>query len=317
MPDNRISEVSRLEIGGIQQGIAVSGDPSKPALLVLHGGGMPLPGVASKSRYKALAEHFLLIFWDQRGTGISSSTELTKDQLRLSVFVDDVSEITNYVKQKYDKDKIFLLGHSWGSMIALAVIRSNPQDYLAYIGVAQQISVQHSDAAIYTELLENPDTNQLTKLHELGSPPYAHVEDWLGLREIVARNSGLVSGRGDIGMLGLLARMLGSFAFNSDYSIIEPFRMQSKMNAVLSGIYDDMIAFDERNLNSVAIPVALFHGKYDLNSDPAIAKSWYDSLNAPAKRFVEFEDSAHMLMWEQPQKFEREVINTFLNWKRE
>jgi pimeloyl-ACP methyl ester carboxylesterase len=314
VPDDQIVEVHRLEIGGIQQGIAISGDPSRPALLILHGGGLPLPGVASKERYRLLADHFLLIFWDQRGTGISSNDQLTKDQFRLSRFVDDVAEITDYVKRKYNKDRIFLLGHSWGSMIALAVIQSNPQDYIAYIGVAQQINLRNSDAAIYKKLLDDPDTKQLKALNKIGPPPYDKVEDWLTLRETVARNNGLVSGRGDIGMLGLLARMLGSFTFNSDYSFTEPFRIQSRMNTTLDFIYDDMIAFNESKSTSVAIPVVLFHGSYDLNSDPAIARSWYDELKAPAKRFVEFDKSAHMIMWEQPHEFELQVINSLSDY---
>ena len=311
MPVNTISNVRTINLGGVPQAIAVSGNPSKPALLILHGGGLPLPGVASRTCFKLLSENFLVVYWDQRGTGKSYSDLLSRDEMRLGNYLEDVAELTEYSKQQFNKDKIYLLGHSWGSMIGLVSVMNNPDSYYAYIGVSQQISVQRSDLEVFDELLEGSATIQSGKLKAIGSPSYDTVDEWLKLREIAARNGGLVSGQGDIGMIGMLRRMLGGFMFNADYSIFEPFRVQSKMTATMENIYGDMIAFDVSEANEFSIPITLFHGSHDLNSHISIAKEWFEKLRAPSKKFVEFRKSAHMIMWEEPEKFQQEIIQTF------
>lgn len=309
MPNRDTSEVEQLEIGHVPQGIAVSGNPENPVLLILHGGGLPLPGVASKSRYPFLQKHFLLIFWDQRGTGRSTHESLNTDNMRIENFINDVEEMTQYIKAHYSKEKIYLLGHSWGSMLGLASVMRKPDNYYGYVGVSQQINLSQSDDLVFAELSRYADKASLSKkLSLLGSPPYESVSDWLALREMVARNGGLVSGQGEIGMFGMLRRMFGSFMFNRDYDRFEVFRIQRNMNFVMEHTYRDMMAFDLSGLASLEIPVLLIHGRHDLNSHPQIAKDWLAQLRAPSKKWVELEHSAHMPMWEEPSTFQRQVI---------
>lgn len=311
----QLSQVSMIEIGGIKQGIAITGNVENPALLILHGGGLPLPGVASRQNYPLLAERYLLIFWDQRGVGTSSDKELPLRELRLQRYLDDIEELTEYVKKEFNKSKIFLLGHSWGSMLGLAAVADHPEDYFAYIGVSQQIDVNASDRQVYTILDQVEDgekpSSVTKKLRQIGRPPYESVADWLLLRELVARSGGLVSGKGEVGMLGMLSRMMGSFMWNRDFPWFEVFRFQKKMNSTLASVYPDMLAYDQTSLDLIEIPVALFHGQYDLNALPAIAEAWLSNLMAPDKQFVEFSDSAHMPMWEEPEKFQQQVIDFF------
>lgn len=309
LPNQHIAEVEQLEIGNIPQGIAISGNPENPALLILHGGGLPLPGVASKSNYPLLQEHFLLIFWDQRGAGRSTHQSLNTGNMSIENFLSDVEELTEYVKTRFNKEKLYLLGHSWGSMIGLASVVRNPDNYYAYVGVSQQINLRESDDLVFAELSRRADQASLSKkLNQLGPPPYESVGDWLALRELVARNGGMVSGQGEVGMFGMLGKMFGSFMFNRDYGWFELFRIQRNMNFVMEHTYSDIKAFDMSAVNTLEIPILLLHGSNDLNSHPQVAKDWLEQLNAPNKNWVDLERSAHMPMWEEPDTFQRLVI---------
>ena len=315
VPKGQIQEIETLNIGGINQYIYHSGDPTKPVLLILHGGGLPLPGIASKNRYQTLSENFLVVYWDQRGTGLSTSDKLNKTNMRLIDYVNDVKEITAHLKSRYGREKIYLLGHSWGSMIGLEVIENAANDYYAYIGLSQQINLGNSDSAVYEELIgrleaEGNETG-MTQLRDLGAPPYKNVSDWLLLREIVAQNKGLVSGMGDIGMLGMVAEMVGGFIWNFDYPWFETFRINGNMNRTMENIYDEMMAYNRSGLNRLTIPTAFIHGKHDLNSHPQPLRKWYASLESPQKQLLEFSQSAHMPMWEEKAKFQEEVVKFF------
>lgn len=311
LPMDQIRSVDTISIGGIPQGIAVSGNPAKPALLILHGGGLPLPGVASKNEYSILSDNFLVVYWDQRGAGRSVHRELNASNMKISNFLADVQEITEYVKREYSKEKLYLLGHSWGSMLGMRSVLEHPENYHAYVGVSQQIQVTSSDELVYRNLhalaINQGNKSLLRKLDELGLPPY-QLEDWLRLRESVGRSNGLVSGKGEVGLFGMLSKMFGSYLGNPDYDLFEMFRVQRNMNTVMSYIYDDMLAYDMAKVRSLEVPVILFQGKYDLNSHPDIARGWFDNLQSPDKTWISFEASAHMPMWEESEKFQMELV---------
>jgi len=308
---NQIRSLDLIAIGGISQGIAVSGDPAKPALLILHGGGLPLPGVASRKDYSLLSENFLLVFWDQRGTGKSAHSQLNAKTMSIGKFLADVQEITEYIKRTYNKDKLYLLGHSWGSMLGMLSVIEHPENYYAYAGVSQQIHVSSSDEQVYRDLysqaINQGNTSLQRKLDDLGPPPY-QLNNWLQLRELVARSNGLVSGQGEIGLFGMLARMFGSYLANRDYGLFEMFRVQRNLNTVMSYIYDDMISYDMRKVSSLEVPVILFQGKHDLNSHPDIARKWFEKLHSTDKTWIDFDASAHMPMWEESEKFQLELL---------
>ncbi|MFT7651905.1 MAG: pimeloyl-ACP methyl ester carboxylesterase [Limisphaerales bacterium] len=308
---SQILSVDLIHIGGISQGIAVSGNPAKPALLILHGGGLPLPGVASKNDYSVLSENFLVVYWDQRGAGRSAQGGLNVNNMKIDNFLADVQEISEYIKMEYDKEKLYLLGHSWGSMLGMRSVLEHPENYYAYVGVSQQLKVTSSDELVYRDLrtiaMSQNNKSLSRKLEKLGPPPY-QLDDWMLLRALVARSNGLVSGEGEIGLFGMLRKMFGSYLGNRDYGLFEVFRVQRNMNTVLSYIYNDMLAYDMTKVSSLEVPVLLFQGKHDLNSHPDISRMWFDGLDSSDKTWISFDDSAHMPMWEEPEKFQLELV---------
>ena len=129
------SQVSleQVELGGVGQWILIRAqDPVKPVLLILHGGpgGAQLPWV-DLFQPVALEENFTVVHWDQRGAGKPFHAELTMEDLQVGDFVADTLELTDLLRDRFDQDKIFLTGHSWGSALGFLTLMENSEPFHA------------------------------------------------------------------------------------------------------------------------------------------------------------------------------------------
>src|SRR5699024_622977 len=91
--------------------------------------------------------------WEQRGAGMSFNSK-TQGPLTLERYIADTLEVTKYLKKEYKKEKIYLFGHSWGSLLASLVASLNPEHYYAYIGAGQMGRHKESNEDTYHYLLE-------------------------------------------------------------------------------------------------------------------------------------------------------------------
>lgn len=163
-----------ISLNEYDQWISVSGDSNKPLLLVLHGG----PGTPCMSLFrkwnKPLLDDFLVVTWDQRGTGRSFDKMLDKATLSVSQLVKDTHQLTNYLKDTYKKEKIYLMGHSFGATLGLKVVHESPEDYYAYFGVSQFVNARKNEASCYKWLLEEAtkrkDKGAIKVLKKIGAP---------------------------------------------------------------------------------------------------------------------------------------------------
>ena len=131
-----IAEFVTVKLNGFDQSILIrSKDINKPVLLYLHGGpgGSVLPFL-KYMQTSQLEDNFVMVQWDQRGTGNSYSDKLTKDDMHVENFVEDVKVLTDYLRDRFKQKKIFMLGHSWGSALVFLTIKKYPEKYHAYIG---------------------------------------------------------------------------------------------------------------------------------------------------------------------------------------
>ncbi len=151
-----LAEKTFLEIGGLRQGMFIrSENPANPVILFLHGGpGSPeLPMIIPAEHPERLEKYFTVCYWDQRGAGMSFDESLTSADAALERYVEDTRDVTEYLRERFGVDKIYLAGHSWGSYLGVKVIEAYPELYAAYIGIGQVTRQQESERLAYDYML--------------------------------------------------------------------------------------------------------------------------------------------------------------------
>ncbi len=136
--DNSISEYREIELGKTRQSILIRGkDRTNPVLLYIHGG----PGDPETSfivpYQKEWEEYFTVVNWDQRGSGRSYDKNLEEGTLTTEQICSDAIELTKYLKEEFQVDKLYMVCHSYGTYVGMKCIQRNPKDYYAYVGMGQ------------------------------------------------------------------------------------------------------------------------------------------------------------------------------------
>ena len=139
-----VSEKVWIDINGIKQGMFIRGeDIQNPVLLYLHGGpGTPLfQFISYLEKEERLERYFTVCYWDQRGAGMTYDKSTDPTTMTVDQLVEDTREVTEYLKSRFGQNKIYLLGHSWGSYLGVKTIEKYPENYLAYIGIGLAIAL--------------------------------------------------------------------------------------------------------------------------------------------------------------------------------
>lgn len=310
-----IAVIEKVKINGIDQGIIIRGrDTTKPVLLYLHGGpGSPeFPFIRHFN--SKIEDIFLVCYWDQRGAGLSYFENIPPESMTLSQFVDDAAEVTRYLIKKFHREKIYLLGHSWGSMLGSYTINKYPELYYAFISAGQVAKQDRSEIISYNFALsrarEVKDKKAIKVLETMGPPPYSDpdksLKNLMKERKYVARYGGSIK-QGNFYLKAMEA------LFNCrEYSVKDKINYIKGMGISLKQLWDPVMKSDLfRDIPSQKIPVFIIQGTSDYQTAYFVAKEYFDSLRAPEKRFFPFENSAHSPNFEEPSKFE-EILKGIL-----
>lgn len=302
--NNSIASIQKVEIGGIEQYIMIRGrDIDNPILLFLHGG----PGYAqisyARKYQKELEDSFIVVNWDQRGAGKSFSFNIPKDSMNKEQFIEDGKELIDYLCKKYNKEKIYLVGHSWGSELGLYIVERYPEKISAFISIGQVVNGIDNEVVSYDYVVEmaQKDNNKkaLKDLEKIGRPPYKNiVSDTATQRKWLEKYGGVerkVNTRKDI---------ILSCLFSPEYTGIDgiKYALGNKFTAdAMWGQNNDLDFI--RDLPEVNVPVYFCVGRYDYNTPSILVENYYNHLIAPKKEIIWFEESAHFPHFEEPEKF--------------
>jgi pimeloyl-ACP methyl ester carboxylesterase len=145
---NSVAELDRLKIGGVYQYVLIRGDDTaNPVLLFLHGGpGMPMMYLAYRFQ-RPLEAKFIVVQWDRRGAGKSYDPRIATSSMSLKQEMSDTRELVNYLRARFHKRRIYLVGHSYGTLLGVLVVQHYPQLFLAYVGIGQLACSQAQNAA--------------------------------------------------------------------------------------------------------------------------------------------------------------------------
>jgi pimeloyl-ACP methyl ester carboxylesterase len=306
---NSISEKNRVNINGVEQGMFIkSKDVNNPVLLFVHGGpGMPEYWLTQ--RYPThLEDYFTVVWWEQRGAGLSYNPDIAPETMTAAQFMSDTLAVTNYLRERFGQEKIFLMAHSWGSYIGIQAAAQEPDLYHAYIGMGQVSYQIQSEQLAYEYALEqykeNGNIGMVQKLE--AAPPTMTVPlsaNYEALRDAYMHGIGIGTTR-DMNSV-VTGIFLPSWQFR-EYTISEKvnlWRGKIFSRSREFNLWDEMQATDLTQLvASLEIPVYFFHGQYDYTCAYPLARNYFEKIEAPVKGFYTFEQSAHSPLFEEPAK---------------
>ena len=289
-----------------------SKNKKNPVLLYLHGG---LPDYFLSRKYPTgLEDNFTIVWWEQRGFGLSYSAGIPPETRNLDQMICDTKEITNYLRTRFGQEKIYLMGRSGGSYIGIQTAVRAPELYHAYIGVGQMSDHFKSERLAYEYMLkeyrEQGNRKMVRKLE--ASPvtdciPYGYLK----LRDEAMHCLGIGTTRD---MNSVISGMFLPSLTCREYTFKEKFNLwRGKAQSGVHPLWNEMIATDlTKEVNKLNIPVYFFHGIYDYTVSYPLAKKYFEALHAPMKGFYTFEQSAHSPMFEEPQRvkeiFESDIL---------
>lgn len=316
---NSIASLEKITLGGEDQWLIIRGeDVNKPVLLFLSGG----PGASEAARVlrfnRELEKHFVVVIWEQRGCGKSYPSLNPKSALTVDQYTSDVIELSEMLRARFDEKKIYLVGHSWGTIFGTRAVQQRPDLFHAYVGTAQMVDVLETDQIIYETMLEHSrntgDTEFAKTLQAQGQPPYMGkspikpystlfgreyaVYEFPNIKSEEYRRDGdilmLMLQQPEYGWLDRLYYLLG---------------LMNTFNAVYPQLQDMDFRVDAARLD---LPVYLILGRHDMNDPYQIPEEYFNILQAPSKQLYFFEESGHGMIWEEADKFHDIMINTVL-----
>ena len=305
---NGIERSEAVRIGGIDQYVSIRGaDRRNPVLLIIHGGpGFPTTPLAWWATH-GLEEYFTVVHWDQRGSGktyLMNDPKAVAPTMKPERFVDDTEELVAWLRKDLHKDKVFVLGTSWGSYVGLKFALRRPEWLHAYIGMGQLGSSPESERRGYAFALDAArkagNAQAVADLESIA--PYSVPGKPIPLKDIVLeRKWSDYFG----GIMAYRHHQMDSIAgrLSPDYSDDEAKHLYDGNGFSEGFLLSDVLSVDFMNVTKLDCPLIVFAGRHDRTVNSTVAKDWYDRVRAPAKQFVWFENSAHEIMIEEPGKF--------------
>jgi pimeloyl-ACP methyl ester carboxylesterase len=316
---NSIASMEKVRLGGVEQWLIIRGeDVHKPVLLFLSGG----PGASEAARVlrfnQELEKHFVVVIWEQRGCGKSYPSLNPKADLTMEQYVSDLIELSEMLRVRFNQQKIYLVGHSWGTILGVHAVQARPDLFHAYVGTAQMVDVRETDEMIYDMVLqysrETGDTKFVQTLQTQGQPPYLGknpivpystlfgreyaIYEFPNIKDEVYRRDGdilmLMLKQPEYGWLDRVYYLLG---------------LMNTFNIVYPQLQDMDFRMDALHFE---LPVYIVLGRKDMNNPYQIPEEYYNLLEAPSKQLHFFEESGHGMIWEEAAKYHDLMVHKVL-----
>ena len=303
-----VAEIGYCRIGGIDQWVMVRGrDVTNPALIHLHGG----PGFSETRLLRhfnsALEDRFTVVYWDQRGAGKSFDRGIPRSSMTVGQFIADLDELVELVCARVGQQQVVLHGHSWGSALGVLYANRHPQRVAAYLGTGQIGDWAAAEAASYRCALEAAERRNnrraLKALHAMGPPPYP-------ASSVFTERTWLQRLEGQLSPKALWRLRRPVFGGGRESSVFDLANQIRGFRFSMNTMWDEVCALDLTAASpALAMPVFFFLGRRDHWVPAETSVAYFDALSAPAKRLVWFEESGHEPFVDEPDKFNRAVVD--------
>ncbi|NFP91282.1 alpha/beta fold hydrolase [Clostridium sporogenes] len=315
--EGSIAELKQIDINGSKQWITIRGNSTnKPILLFLSGGPGGSQLAATRIELKELEKHFIVVNWDQPGSG-KSFNAVSKKDLTVKRYINDGVELTKYLKNRFNKDKIYIVGESWGSALGILLAKEYPQLYYGFIGTGQMINFLETEKTDY-ELAkklakDSGDFDVVQKLDKQGPPPYyGNDVTWksasylMYLSKQMSKNSQILNrGYNTLSEVGA-----------PEYGIYDKANYFRGIVNTFNYVYPQLYNIDFRkDAVKIDVPVYFFIGRHDINAPTALVEGYYNKLKAPTKELIWFEHSGHDPWRNESNKFVQSIVDISLRQK--
>jgi pimeloyl-ACP methyl ester carboxylesterase len=308
-----IDQLDAVVLGGTTQWIRIRGtDASNPILLLMQlGPGLPIINEARRFQsLLGLEDAFTVVYWDQRGTGLSRRDASDEDSLSVERMVADTISLLEILRDRFGA-RIYITGFSFGATFAVYAAVPRPDLVSGLVTVGMDIDFSAAEANAYEFALstarQRGHRRATRQLEAIGPPP--HLDDKkFSTRFRWVSNFGGVSTNANYN--GVLRALLVSLVRSPDYTLGDGLRTLRGIGATQAALLPELASTDlVRTVPRLEVPIVMVQGRLDQVAPGAAAQRFHDSLEAANKRLVWFDRSAHTPHFEEPDKF-RDVLMT-------
>jgi pimeloyl-ACP methyl ester carboxylesterase len=280
-----IATLEKINLNGSEQWITIRGeDAGKPVLLHLGMGGPGGGGFATRSLFEPLEKDFVVVAWDEPGTG-KSYNAVPISTLTPQRFIEDAHALTLYLRERFHQDKIYVYGVSWTSILGVWLVQQYPDLYYAYIGNGQMVNTTGNDILGYELAIDyltgKGELKAAEELRRNGPPPYTG-KDMLGKY---------------VAYMDVLNEYMGSLPYTvvvpiipflaPEYGYVDKINHTRGLMKSFEVVYPQLADLDfTTQAPKLNVPVYLFAGREDVNAMSSIVEGYYKILEAPNKELI-------------------------------
>ncbi len=311
--EESIAEKTTQTIGGIQQAMIIRGEnKNNQVLLFLHGGpGSPEYMLARNYPENGLEKEFVVCWWDQRGAGMSYDKSIPPQSMNLQQMVDDTVEVACYLKKRFGQEKIFLMGHSWGSFLGMHTIAQKPEHFHTYIGMGQVVNQLVSEKLAYEYMLAKAIELKDKKLEKNLKKFTLSTPEDVTSSYLMVRTAGM--NKLGIGVTRKFKSLFGEIVLPlvtcKEYTLSDKEGYARGMGFSAEHLFGKVVSCDLNvEIPRVEIPIYIVQGRYDYQVSYHLAQQYFEKVNAPDKNLYTFEESAHSPFIEEPEHFHKVLL---------
>ena len=302
----------KIPLGGFWQKIHIkTDDETKPVLLFLHGG----PGVCNRhtvfTEHKDLLDTFTVATWDQRGSG-GSYKGVDEKTLTIDRLTEDARELVSWLCGRFKKDKIFVIGGSWGSELGTYLVSRYPEQIAAFVGFGQVVDGAKNELLSWQFCMDEAkkagDVRSIATLEKCGPPVMGIYKggNYAGMmlqREVMMKYGGYSPNEKK---RGYVSSTVIPMLLSREYSAADMWGLWKGHRIVLEAMWPECgrTCFPE-TCTKFKLPFYIFDGVLDQNTPAALVEDWYESIEAPDKCLVWFSGSGHNPMCDEGEKFKK------------
>lgn len=312
---NGIQENTYVEIGGMKQYLQIRGeDKDNPVILWLHGGpGFPLTYLSCYYQ-KDLEADYTIVCWEQRGCGRTYYQNNNSEELTIDRLIADMDELVNYLCERFNKDKVIIMGQSWGTVLGVEYLNEHPEKVVSYIGIGQVTDFKRGKIyAAQTAIQRSSDKDALLLDSYIQSFQKTDCIDKLNVKELeqmILLSLKYLKGSGELSSIKqmLLAVTSPEFSWNDLKWFLTASNSENIMNCQKELVEYMYFTFNVEKMSSeYSVPICFIQGENDWITPTDMVKSYYDTISASSKEFVVIDNAGHTPFLDNPEQFCDEV----------